>query len=138
MENKEKYQEEFLINGLWENNRGGIKMTKQELINFIDERIQRIERVKAESFERGDKVNTQYFDGQCGVYKQLRIFAEDLDEPKVKKIEVKVLQYSRLMESMRETTEVFNSLMEYTSWLRFIMVKYPDIIIKEVNFKEVD
>lgn len=113
-------------------------MTKQELINFIDERIQRVERVKTECYQRADKVNSQYFDGQCGVYKQLRIFAEDLDEPKDKKIEVKVLQYSRLMESMRETTEVFNSLMEYTSWLRFIMVKYPDIIIKEVNFKEVD
>nr|DAH65875.1 MAG TPA: hypothetical protein [Caudoviricetes sp.] len=113
-------------------------MTKQELINFIDERIDHIERVKSKAFNKGDKLNTQYFDGQCGVYKQLRIFAEDLDEPKAKKIEVKVLQYSRLMESMRETTEVFNSLMEYTSWLRFITVKYPDIIIKEVNFKEVE
>ena len=113
-------------------------MTKQELINFIDERIQRIERVKAECYQRADKVNSQYFDGQCGVYKQLRIFAEDLDEPKTKIIEVKTLYYSNLHESLKESTKGFNSLMEYTSWLRFVTVKYPDVIIKEVNFKEVD
>lgn len=113
-------------------------MTKQELINFIDERIQRIEGVKAECFQRADKVNSQYFDGQCGVYKQLRIFAEDLDEPKTKIIEVKTLYYSNLHGTLKESTKEFNSLMEYTSWLRFITVKYPDVIIKEVNFKEVD
>lgn len=112
-------------------------MTKQELINFIDERIQRVERVKEECFQRVDKVNSQYFDGQCGVYKQLRIFVEDLDEPKTKIIEVKTLYYSNLHESLKESTKEFNSLMEYTSWLRFVTVKYPDVIIKEVNFKEV-
>lgn len=113
-------------------------MTKQELINFIDERIHHIERVKAECYQRADKVNSQYFDGQCGVYKQLRIFAEDLDESKTKIIEVKTLYFSNLNDSLKELTKEFNSLMEYTSWLRFITVKYPDVIIKEVNFKEVD
>lgn len=113
-------------------------MTKQELINFIDERIEHMERVKADYFQRGDKVSTQYFDGKCGVYKQLRIFAEDLDESKTKIIEVKTLYFSNLNDSLKELTKEFNSLMEYTSWLRFITVKYPDVIIKEVNFKEVD
>ena len=113
-------------------------MTKQELINFIDERIHHTERVKSEVFNKGDKLNTQYFDGKCVAFKQIRTFVDDLKEPKNSKIEVKTLYFSNLNDSLKELTKEFNSLMEYTSWLRFITVKYPDVIIKEVNFKEVD
>lgn len=112
-------------------------MTKQELLKKMDEIIY----VYRKNLERISDENSKEFfynSVKYNGFNEIKLAIEGLDEPKDKKIEVKILHYSRLYESMRETTEIFNSLMEYTSWLRFIMVKYPDVIIKEVNFKEVE
>lgn len=110
-------------------------MTKQELINFIDERIEHMERVKAEYFQRGDKVSTKYFDGQCGVYKQLRIFVEDLEEPLINPyIRVKTLRYDPLSLGCGEYTKTFKGLIDFTLWLRYVQFKMPDLILSEVSY----
>ena len=112
-------------------------MTKQELLKKMDEIIY----VYRKNLERISDENSKEFfynSVKYNGFNEIKLAIEELDEPKTKIIEVKTLHYSNLHGGLKELTKEFNSLMEYTSWLRFITVKYPDVIIKEVNFKEVE
>lgn len=111
-------------------------MTKQELINSIEEEIGKLNSKFVKEVSLGNESNAEYYRGKKQAYDEFMVLISSLSEESLINpyIQVKTLRYDTLSLGCEEYTKTFKGLIDFTLWLRYVQFKMPDLILSEVSY----
>lgn len=108
-------------------------MTKQELIDEINKKIDQCKDKMEESGALDRNENSEFYRGKLLGLMESKILANTVYEDD-KLIKVSYVFYLRLTDTSQVRTKYFGDIIEYTLWLRDLSIKNPEIMVTDVSY----